>query len=99
MALTLDTLPFDQRLMLTLLQDHGWQSHNMGQRLMPEYRERFDWLYENLDRPMPEYEPTDLCWQYRWSYAIIRSRMNLVDSVIVAFREPADRTMFVLRWS
>ena len=99
MARMPDTMPADQRLMLRLLQDHGWQSHNMGRRLMPEYRQRFDWLYENLDRPMPDHEPTDLCWQYRWYAMPTRSAMDLVDGIIVAFREPADRTMFVLRWS
>ena len=99
MAVTLDTMPADQRTMLTLLQDHAWHSQHMGMLDWDQYRERFVWLHANMDRPMPDSEPADFAWQYRWKAIPVKNSHGLVSDVLVAFRDPADRTMFVLRWS
>jgi hypothetical protein len=99
MALTLDTMPPDQRTMLQLLQDHGWHQHQMGMLKFEEYRDRFTWLHEHMDRPLRDHDSTDIASLYRWYGMPTHSSMGLVDGVLLAFRDPADRTMFALRWS
>ena len=99
MAVTLDTMPRDQQIMLKLLRDHGWNQHQMGMLKFEEYRDRFVWLHANMDLPLRDHDDVDMHSFHRWYAMPTHSHMGLVDGVIVAFRDPADLTMFVLRWS
>lgn len=99
MAQTFDTLPLGQQIMLRLMRDYHWQTHQMGTLKFEDYRDRFVWLHANMDRPLPSGEPVEFSDMYRWYGMPTYSHMGLVDGVLLAFKDPADLTMYALRWS
>jgi hypothetical protein len=100
-AISMESLSMrrQQVCVLDLIKKKNWLPHRIGMHDTQGYQQRMTWLRETLGESFNEFENLDLSSDYRWCSAPSTSAQGLVDSVLLAFKEDADRTMFVLRWT